>query len=67
MTTAPLPVQLVCLDMAGTTVHDDGAVLAAFHHALDTIGIPTGTPNTTPPSPTPSTPWASPRSRSSAS
>ncbi|KJY27034.1 HAD family hydrolase [Streptomyces sp. NRRL S-495] len=44
MTTAPLPIQLVCLDMAGTTVHDDGAVLAAFHHALGTIGIPVGTP-----------------------
>ncbi|WP_406192160.1 HAD hydrolase-like protein [Kitasatospora sp. NBC_01560] len=44
MTSTRPPVQLVCLDMAGTTVHDDGAVLAAFHQALDTIGIPAGTP-----------------------
>jgi phosphoglycolate phosphatase len=30
---------LVCLDMAGTTVRDDGAVDAAFTHALAVVGI----------------------------
>jgi phosphoglycolate phosphatase len=33
------PVQLVCLDMAGTTVADDGAVLGAFRAALDTLEV----------------------------
>jgi phosphoglycolate phosphatase len=32
-------ITLVCLDMAGTTVADDGAVLAAFHGALDALGV----------------------------
>lgn len=32
-------VQLVCLDMAGTTVTDDGAVLASFATALDALGV----------------------------
>jgi phosphoglycolate phosphatase len=32
-------IQLVCLDMAGTTVADDGLVLTAFQRALDDIGI----------------------------
>lgn len=30
---------LACLDMAGTTVADDGAVLAAFAGALDALGV----------------------------
>ncbi|WAL71490.1 HAD hydrolase-like protein [Kitasatospora sp. YST-16] len=43
MTTASRPaIQLVCLDMAGTTVEDGGAVLAAFHRALAAIGLPAG-------------------------
>jgi phosphoglycolate phosphatase len=33
------PIQLVCMDMAGTTVADDGAVLDAFHSALDTLEV----------------------------
>jgi phosphonatase-like hydrolase len=33
------PIQLVCLDMAGTTVADDGAVLGAFRRALDTVDV----------------------------
>jgi phosphoglycolate phosphatase len=32
-------IQLACLDMAGTTVADDGLVLTAFERALDAIGI----------------------------
>jgi phosphoglycolate phosphatase len=35
----PDPIQLVCLDMAGTTVADDGAVLEAFGGALDAMGV----------------------------
>jgi phosphoglycolate phosphatase len=35
-------IQLVCLDMAGTTVRDDGAVMQAFARALDEIGIVDG-------------------------
>jgi phosphonatase-like hydrolase len=38
------PFLLVCLDMAGTTVRDDGAVEAAFTTALGTIGIGAGSP-----------------------
>ena len=38
------PFALVCLDMAGTTVRDDGAVDAAFTTALATIGIGAGSP-----------------------
>jgi len=34
---------LVCLDMAGTTVRDDGAVEAAFTRALAVVGITPGT------------------------
>lgn len=33
------PTQLVCLDMAGTTVADDGTVTAAFEAALDDLGV----------------------------
>ena len=32
-------IQLVCLDMAGTTVADEGAVLGAFASALDALGV----------------------------
>ena len=35
---------LACLDMAGTTVRDDGAVGAAFTTALAAVGIAEGTP-----------------------
>ena len=35
---------LACLDMAGTTVRDDGAVEAAFATALAAVGIVEGTP-----------------------
>ena len=38
------PFALVCLDMAGTTVRDDGAVEAAFATALAAVGIAPGTP-----------------------
>lgn len=37
------PFGLACLDMAGTTVRDDGAVEAAFDDALATVGIRQGT------------------------
>lgn len=36
--------RLACLDMAGTTVADDGAVMAAFTQALDAAGFERGTP-----------------------
>jgi phosphoglycolate phosphatase len=32
-------ITLACLDMAGTTVADDGTVLAAFTSALDALGV----------------------------
>lgn len=35
---------LACLDMAGTTVRDDGAVEAAFAAALDAVGVTPGSP-----------------------
>jgi phosphonatase-like hydrolase len=38
------PFALACLDMAGTTVRDDGAVEAAFEDALRAGGIGPGTP-----------------------
>ncbi len=38
------PFALACLDMAGTTVRDDGAVEAAFTAALASVGIEEGTP-----------------------
>jgi phosphoglycolate phosphatase len=34
-----LPIRLACLDMAGTTVADDGLVLAAFSAALDALQV----------------------------
>ena len=37
------PFALACLDMAGTTVRDDGAVEAAFTSALGEVGISPGT------------------------
>jgi phosphonatase-like hydrolase len=36
------PFALACLDMAGTTVRDDGAVEAAFRTALAAVGIAEG-------------------------
>ncbi|HEX4433804.1 MAG TPA: HAD-IA family hydrolase [Acidimicrobiales bacterium] len=36
------PFSLACLDMAGTTVRDDGAVEAAFTSALAAVGITPG-------------------------
>jgi phosphonatase-like hydrolase len=36
------PFALACLDMAGTTVRDDGAVEAAFDDALATVGVRPG-------------------------
>jgi phosphoglycolate phosphatase len=37
-----LPIRLVALDMAGTTVSDDGAVEEAFQQALDAVGLTAG-------------------------
>ncbi len=37
-----LPIRLVALDMAGTTVADRGAVEEAFQVALDTVGLTAG-------------------------
>jgi phosphonatase-like hydrolase len=37
-------IALACLDMAGTTVRDDGAVEAAFDAALASVGIGEGSP-----------------------
>jgi phosphoglycolate phosphatase len=36
------PIRLVALDMAGTTVSDDGAVEEAFQLALDAVGLTAG-------------------------
>jgi phosphonatase-like hydrolase len=36
------PYALACLDMAGTTVRDDGAVETAFDEALAAVGVPPG-------------------------
>jgi phosphoglycolate phosphatase len=38
------PFALACLDMAGTTVRDDGLVDAAFTQALALVGVAAGTP-----------------------
>jgi phosphoglycolate phosphatase len=38
------PYALACLDMAGTTVRDDGAVESAFATALATVGVAPGSP-----------------------
>ncbi|MDA8296407.1 MAG: HAD-IA family hydrolase [Actinomycetota bacterium] len=37
-------IQLCCIDLAGTTVVDEGAVLAAFGTALDAVGVPAASP-----------------------
>jgi phosphonatase-like hydrolase len=37
------PYALACLDMAGTTVRDDGAVESAFDEALTAVGVVKGT------------------------
>lgn len=37
------PFALACIDMAGTTVRDDGAVEAAFREALAAVGVTDGT------------------------
>ncbi|HEX2315500.1 MAG TPA: phosphonatase-like hydrolase [Thermomonospora sp.] len=42
--TPPFPVRLVVLDMAGTTVRDDGLVEAAFTRAAATVGVPADGP-----------------------
>jgi phosphonatase-like hydrolase len=39
------PFALACLDMAGTTVRDDGAVEGAFTAALAAVGIAEGSPS----------------------
>jgi phosphoglycolate phosphatase len=36
-------ITLACLDMAGTTLNDDGAVEAAFHAAMGELGVVEGT------------------------
>lgn len=36
------PIRMVALDMAGTTVADDGAVEEAFQRALDAVGLTAG-------------------------
>ncbi len=38
-----VPIRLVVLDMAGTTVEDGGAVEEAFQRALDAVGLTAGT------------------------
>jgi phosphoglycolate phosphatase len=38
------PITIACLDMAGTTVRDDGTVLAAFDAAIGAAGRGKGTP-----------------------
>ena len=37
-------ITIACLDMAGTTVRDDGTVLAAFSAAVGQAGLASGTP-----------------------
>lgn len=43
-TQPPLPIRLAVLDMAGTTVRDDGLVTAAFIDALAAVGIASDDP-----------------------
>jgi hypothetical protein len=38
-------ITVACLDMAGTTVADDGSVIAAFSAAVEQFGLPEGTPD----------------------
>jgi len=44
VTPTPMPITVACLDMAGTTVADDGSVIAAFSAAVGQFGLPRGTP-----------------------
>ena len=37
-------ITVACLDMAGTTVADDGSVMSAFSAAMDQLGLAPGTP-----------------------
>jgi phosphonatase-like hydrolase len=41
---APAKITVACLDMAGTTVADDGSVIAAFSAAVEQFGLEPGTP-----------------------
>jgi phosphoglycolate phosphatase len=43
-TPGPTPITVACLDMAGTTVADDGSVIAAFSAAVEQFGLPRDTP-----------------------
>jgi phosphoglycolate phosphatase len=44
VTPTPTRITVACLDMAGTTVADDGSVIAAFSAAVGQFGLPVGTP-----------------------
>jgi phosphoglycolate phosphatase len=44
VTTVVPPITVACLDMAGTTVADDGSVLKAFEAAMATAGLVPGEP-----------------------
>ena len=62
------PFALACLDMAGTTVRDDGAVDAAFAAALAAVGIAPGSSRVRArPRRSCATPWGGPRPTSSPS
>jgi phosphoglycolate phosphatase len=41
---APARITIACLDMAGTTVADDGTVIAAFSAAVEQAGLASGSP-----------------------
>jgi phosphonatase-like hydrolase len=43
VTPTPTRITVACLDMAGTTVADDGSVIAAFSAAVEQFGLPEGT------------------------
>jgi phosphoglycolate phosphatase len=43
VTPTPMRITVACLDMAGTTVADDGSVIAAFSAAVGQFGLPRGT------------------------
>lgn len=57
--------RLAVLDMAGTTVADDGLVLRAFDAAAGAAGLPADGPDHDRAASTSSTPWDNPRSSSS--
>jgi phosphoglycolate phosphatase len=44
VTPTPTRITVACLDMAGTTVADDGSVIAAFSAAVGQFGLPRDTP-----------------------